>query len=93
MRQESLVASLGGNAMLDALSTALFTMTLRLASESADTPVGLLSMAGHPRLAPALTAIFNDPARAWTLPELGCGAFSMNFVQSVARRLDQMLGS
>lgn len=70
MRQESLVASLGGNAMLDALSTALFTMTLRLASESADTPVGLLAMAGHPRLAPALTAIFNDPARAWTLPEL-----------------------
>lgn len=70
MRGESLTASLGGNAMLNALSAALFTMTLRLASESKDTPVGLLAMAGHPRLAPALTAIFNDPAYPWTLPEL-----------------------
>lgn len=70
MRGESLAANLGGNAMLNALSTALFTMTLRLASESGETPVGLLAMAGHPRLAPALTAIFNDPAHPWTLPEL-----------------------
>ena len=26
--------------------------------------------AGHPRLAPALAALFNEPARAWSLPEL-----------------------
>ncbi|MBZ9780149.1 AraC family transcriptional regulator [Pseudomonas sp. REP124] len=70
MRAESIAASLGGNAMLNALSAALLTMTLRLASESADTPTGLLAMAAHPRLAPALTAIFNDPAHPWTLPEL-----------------------
>ncbi|QKG67112.1 AraC family transcriptional regulator [Pseudomonas sp. B14-6] len=70
MRGESSAQSLGGKAMLNALSAALFTLTLRLASESNDTPIGLLAMAGHPRLAPALTAIFNDPAHPWTLPEL-----------------------
>jgi AraC family transcriptional activator of mtrCDE len=56
--------------MLNALSTAMFALALRLASESAEAPVGLLALAGHPRLAPALTAIFRQPERAWTLPEL-----------------------
>jgi AraC family transcriptional activator of mtrCDE len=27
-------------------------------------------LAGHPRLAPAVAALFNEPARAWSLPEL-----------------------
>jgi AraC family transcriptional activator of mtrCDE len=70
MRQESAVDNLGGRAMLNALSTAMFALALRLASESAAAPVGLLALAGHPRLAPALTAIFQQPERAWTLPEL-----------------------
>jgi AraC-like DNA-binding protein len=43
---------------------------LRLASERSDAPVGLLALAGHPRLAPTLRALFNEPARAWSLPEL-----------------------
>lgn len=70
MRQESAVENLGGRAMLNALSIAMFALALRLASESAAAPVGLLALAGHPRLAPALTAIFQQPERAWTLPEL-----------------------
>ena len=70
MRAESAVENLGGRAMLNALSTALFTLTLRAASESEDAPPGLLGLAGHPRLAPALAAMFQEPARAWTLPEL-----------------------
>jgi AraC family transcriptional regulator, activator of mtrCDE len=70
MRQESAVENLGGRAMLNALSTAMFALALRLASESAEAPVGLLALAGHPRLAPALTAILQQPERAWTLPEL-----------------------
>jgi AraC family transcriptional activator of mtrCDE len=32
--------------------------------------MGLLALAGHPRLAPALAALFNEPARPWSLPEL-----------------------
>jgi AraC family transcriptional activator of mtrCDE len=43
---------------------------LRLASKSEDAPRGLLALAGHPRLAPAVAALFNEPARAWSLPKL-----------------------
>jgi AraC family transcriptional activator of mtrCDE len=65
MRRESEADYLGGRAMLNALSTAMFALVLRLASERRDAPAGLLSLAGHPRLAPALAALFNEPARAW----------------------------
>ncbi|QCP54141.1 AraC family transcriptional regulator [Trinickia violacea] len=70
MRAESASYTLGGYAMLNALSAALFALTLRMASESEAADIGLLALAGHPRLAPALSAMFNEPARAWTLPEL-----------------------
>jgi AraC family transcriptional activator of mtrCDE len=70
MRAETTADQLGGRAMLNALSTAMFTLVLRLASETDDAPVGLLALAGHPRLTPALLALFNEPARAWSLPEL-----------------------
>jgi AraC family transcriptional activator of mtrCDE len=70
MRIESAVDSLGGRAMLNALSTAMFALTLRLASEAPEAPPGLLTLAGHPRLAPALAALFHEPDRSWTLPEL-----------------------
>jgi AraC family transcriptional activator of mtrCDE len=61
---------MGGRAMLNALSTAMFALTLRLASEAAGAPAGLLALAGHPRLAPALAALFQEPGRPWSLPEL-----------------------
>jgi AraC family transcriptional activator of mtrCDE len=70
MRSESADDHLGGRAMLNALSTAMFALVLRLASESDGAPSGLLALAGHPRLAPAVAALFNDPARPWSLPEL-----------------------
>jgi AraC family transcriptional activator of mtrCDE len=70
MRSESADDHLGGRAMLNALSTAMFALVLRLASESDEAPTGLLALAGHPRLAPALAALFNEPARPWSLPEL-----------------------
>ena len=70
MRAESAGDSLGGRAMLNALSTALFALTLRFASESAEAPAGLLALAGYPRLAPALEALFHDAGHAWTLPAL-----------------------
>lgn len=69
MRSEAADDHLGGLAMLNALSTAMFALVLRLASESDAAPRGLLAL-GHPRLAPAVAALFNDPARAWSLPEL-----------------------
>ncbi len=70
MRAESAGEGLGGRAMLNALSTALFALTLRAASEAEVAPAGLLALAGHPRLAPALIAMLREPARSWTLPEL-----------------------
>lgn len=70
MRTESARDNLGGRAMLNALSAALFALTLRLASEADEAPQGLLALAGHPRLAPALAALFHQPAKAWSLPEL-----------------------
>jgi len=70
MRRESSDDDLGGRAMLNALSTAMFALVLRLASETKDAPRGLLALAGYPRLAPAVAALFNEPAHAWSLPEL-----------------------
>jgi AraC family transcriptional regulator, activator of mtrCDE len=59
MRSESDADHLGGRAMLNALSTAMFALALRLASEAKDAPIGLLAIASHPRLAPALATMFN----------------------------------
>ena len=83
LRAESAVESLGGLAMLNALSTALFTLTLRLASEGHETPAGLLTLAANPRLSPALSALFNEPAHAWTLPELArlCNMSRATFIR------------
>jgi AraC family transcriptional activator of mtrCDE len=77
MQAESGADNLGGYAMLNALSTALFALALRMSSESDEAPTGLLALAGHPRLAPALAAIFNQPAYPWTLAELS-GLCSMS---------------
>src|SRR5262249_10918490 len=86
---ESAVENLGGLAMLNALSTALFTLALRLASEADETPTGLLALAGNPRLSPALTAPFNEPARSWTLPRPArlCNMSRASFLRHFQERL------
>ena len=90
MRNESAADLLGGLAMLNALSTALFTLSLRLASEAAEAPAGLLALAGNPRLAPALTAMFHEPGRSWTLPELARLCHMSR--ATVARHFQEKLG-
>jgi len=89
MRSESAVENLGGMAMLNALSTALFALALRLTTEANETPAGLLALAGNPRLSPALTALFNEPARSWTLPELArlCNMSRATFLRHFQERL------
>jgi AraC family transcriptional activator of mtrCDE len=89
IRVESAAENLGGLAMLNALSTALFAVALRLASEVTAPPDGLLALAGNPRLVPALTALFNEPARAWTLPELAqrCNMSRATFIRHFQERL------
>ncbi|WP_082885173.1 AraC family transcriptional regulator [Bradyrhizobium stylosanthis] len=90
MRGESTGDRLGGRAMLNALSSAMFALVLRLASLTGDAPRGLLALAGHPRLAPAMAALFNEPARAWSLPELArlCGMSRA----TLARQFQEKLG-
>jgi AraC family transcriptional activator of mtrCDE len=90
MRRESAGDRLGGRAMLNALSSAMFALVLRLASLTDDAPRGLLALAGHPRLAPAVAALFNEPARAWSLPELArlCGMSRA----TLARQFQEKLG-
>jgi AraC family transcriptional activator of mtrCDE len=70
MRDECTCDEVGAYAMLNALSSALFTLVLREASRSDRVPTGLLALAGHARLAPAISAMLTEPARAWTLPDL-----------------------
>ncbi|RSU54161.1 cupin domain-containing protein [Sphingobium yanoikuyae] len=89
MRMESAEENLGGLAMLNALSTAMFALVLRLASESMEAPDGLLALAGNPRLAPALAALFNRPSHPWTLPELAtlCNMSRATFIRQFQQRL------
>jgi AraC family transcriptional activator of mtrCDE len=89
MRSESTSDKPGGKAILNALSSALFTLALRAASESEQAPEGLLALAGHPRLAPAISAMFADPARAWNLPELAglCGMSRATFMRHFQDKL------
>lgn len=89
MRMESAGDKAGGYAILNALSSALFALVLRAASESDQAPEGLLALAGHARLAPAITAMFADPARPWSLPELAdlCGMSRATLVRHFQDRL------
>lgn len=90
MRMESSAADrLGGRAMLNALSTALFALALRFASEREEAPEGLLALAGYPRLAPALEALFQRPEQAWTLPSLAqlCNMSRATFVRLFQEKL------
>jgi AraC family transcriptional regulator, activator of mtrCDE len=89
MRSESGVDGLGGRAMLNALSTALFALTLRCASQAQEAPAGLLALAGYPRLAPAIEALFHDPGHPWTLPLLAskCNMSRATFVRLFQEKL------
>jgi AraC family transcriptional activator of mtrCDE len=89
MRMESSGDRAGGRAILNALSSALFTLVLRAVSESGKAPEGLLALAGHPRLAPAIAAMFADPTRAWKLPDLAdmCGMSRATFMRHFQDRL------
>jgi len=97
MRTEASIESLGGYAMLNSLSAAMFALVLRVASESNAPPTGLLAAVGHPRLAPALTAMFQQPSHPWTLLELArlChmsrATFVRHFQQTIGRSASDLL--
>jgi AraC family transcriptional regulator, activator of mtrCDE len=90
MRAEAGSESLGGQAMLNAFSAALFALTLRFSGESNEAPTGLLALASQPRLAPALGALFLEPARPWTLP--GLAELCNMSRATIARHFQERLG-
>lgn len=89
MRLESANEGLGGKAMLNALSTALFAFVLCLASEDATTPTGLLALARNAQLVLALSALLNEPNRVWTPPALAarCNMSPATFIRHFHARL------
>jgi AraC family transcriptional activator of mtrCDE len=89
MRMESDGERTGGRAVVNALSSALFTLVLRAASEGDSAPEGLLAVAGHPRLAPSIAAMFADPAQPWKLPDLAdlCGMSRATFMRQFQDKL------
>jgi AraC family transcriptional activator of mtrCDE len=48
-----------------------------------------LALAGHPRLAPAISAMLADPARPWNLPDLAdlCGMSRATFMRHFQDKL------
>jgi AraC family transcriptional activator of mtrCDE len=97
MREESADERPGGYAILNALSSALFTLAMRAASESEQVPAGLLALAGHPRLAPAISGMFTNPERSWNLVDLAdlCGmsraTFMRHFQDKLGRSAKELL--
>lgn len=89
MRNEASGDALGGRALLNALSAALFALVLRHASVAGAGPAGLLAVAGEPRLAPALDAMFQDAAHPWTLEDLAqrCNMSRATFVRHFQSRI------
>lgn len=89
MRMESAGDKAGGRAILNALSSVLFTLVLGAASEAGKSTEGLLALVGNPRLAPAIAAMFADPARLWKLPALAdlCGMSRATFMRQFQDKL------
>jgi AraC family transcriptional regulator, activator of mtrCDE len=90
IREESSLAGLGSQAMLNAFCAALFILALRYATDSSAHAAGLLSVAAHARLAPALAAMFQEPQQPWTASDLArlCGMSPA----TIARHFKERLG-
>lgn len=90
MRDEAHEAGPGSESLVNHLSGALFALTLRYASDADTPPRGLLALAQRPRLQPAIDAMFEQPGKAWSLPELA-GLCHMSRA-TFARHFDEALG-
>ncbi|WDD91228.1 AraC family transcriptional regulator [Burkholderia sp. FERM BP-3421] len=97
MREEALERGPGSATLIDALSGALFALTLRHASVGPAPPGGLLALAQRPRLQPALAAMLDAPDRPWTLPDLAAlchmsrASFARHFDDAIGRSASDVL--
>ncbi|NPT47457.1 helix-turn-helix domain-containing protein [Paraburkholderia sp. 1N] len=97
MKEEALDPGLGSEMLVSHFSAALFTLTLRFATEAAQQPVGLMALARRPRLQPAVSAMFETPGEPWTLDELSSlcnmskATFVRQFQQAIGRSASDLL--
>lgn len=97
MREEAFEQRPGYAMVVNQLSGALFALTLRAASESNEAPRGLLALAQRPRLQPAIAAMFDEPAKPWTLQDLAAlchmsrATFVRHFEDAIGRSASDML--
>lgn len=97
MREEALEQGPASETLVNHLSGALFALTLRFASDTAEPPRGLLALAQRPRLQPALSAMFDEPGKPWSLPELAAlchmsrATFARHFDEAIGRSASDVL--
>lgn len=97
MHEEAVEHGPGSESIMNHMSAALFGITLRVASEGVEPPCGLLRLTQRPRLYPAITALFEDHARDWTLAELAAlclmsrATFARQFSEAVGRTAQALL--
>ncbi len=97
MREEAFEQRPGSTAVVNQLSGALFALTLRCASNTDQAPRGLLALAQRQRLQPALAAMFDEPEKPWTLPQLAelChmsrATFARHFEEAISRSASDVL--
>jgi len=97
MREEALEQGPASETLVNHLSGALFALTLRFASHADEPPRGLLALAQRPRLQPALSAMFDEPGKPWTLPELAAlchmsrATFARHFEEAIGRSASDLL--
>lgn len=70
MRTEASRPRLGAAAIVNQLSTALFTLVLRALIHDGQQTRGLLALMADPRLAPAVQSMLQTPTEPWTLVTL-----------------------
>lgn len=97
MHEEAIEHGPGSESIMNHMSGALFGLTLRLASEGTEPPIGLLRLAQRPRLQPAFKAMFEDFSKAWTMSQLASlclmsrATFARQFGEAVGRSANDLL--
>lgn len=97
MREEAFEQRPGSATVVNQLSGALFALTLRCASDTGHAPRGLLALAQRQRLQPALAAMFDEPDKPWTLPQLAAlchmsrATFARHFEEAISRSASDVL--
>lgn len=70
LRAETAAPAPGSETVIREISTALFTLLLRLLLARGALHGSVLELLAHARLAPAVDAVLGDPAQPWTLAQL-----------------------